>query len=105
VVRGNPEFRTIEGIGALTNPVLIVEVLPPSTETADRGAKFDAYKAIPSFSEYILIESETRYVVHFVKRLDGGWEGKAHIEGMLAFSCVNSTLSIDDIYEGISIGL
>lgn len=105
VACGDWEFRTVGGIGALTNPVLIVEVLSPSTETADRGAKFEAYKAIPSFSEYLLIESDSRYVVHYVKRPDGVWEGKAHIEGALRFACVDCTLSIEDIYEGISVGV
>jgi Uma2 family endonuclease len=105
VVCGNPEFRTISGVGTLSNPVLIVEVLSPSTQTADRGAKFEAYKAIRSFSEYLLIESDTRYVVHYVKRSDGSWDGKAHIEGILTFACVDRTLSIEDIYEGVSVGV
>jgi len=38
-------------------PSLIVEVLSESTERFDRGEKFDVYKHIPRFSEYLLVSS------------------------------------------------
>jgi Uma2 family endonuclease len=41
----------------LTNPVVVIEVLSPTTEKRDRGAKFKAYKALPSVQEYVLIGS------------------------------------------------
>jgi Uma2 family endonuclease len=43
----------------LKNPVLVIEVLSPSTEKRDRGAKFKAYKRLPSLQEYVLIGSES----------------------------------------------
>jgi Uma2 family endonuclease len=39
----------------LKNPVVVIEVLSPSTEKRDRGAKFKAYKRLPSLQEYVLI--------------------------------------------------
>jgi Uma2 family endonuclease len=105
VTCGNPEFLSVGGIDALINPVLIVEVLSPGTEAADRGAKFDAYKTIPSLRKYLLIESDSRYVVHYVKPLDGGWEGKAHIDGALTLASIDRELAIEEIYEGVSVGI
>lgn len=40
---------------AIVNPTLIVEVLSDSTERYDRDGKFEAYKKIPSFEEYVLV--------------------------------------------------
>lgn len=51
---------------ALTNPVLIIEVLSESTAAYDRGPKFHYYSELPSLREYVLVEQdsykiETRY--------------------------------------------
>ncbi|MDX1654593.1 MAG: Uma2 family endonuclease, partial [Candidatus Competibacteraceae bacterium] len=42
----------------LLNPLLIVEVLSRSTESYDRGAKFEHYRRIPELQEYLLIDQE-----------------------------------------------
>ncbi len=66
VVNGEPEFndnRTDE----LLNPLLIVEVLSPSTEGYDRGEKFRKYRSIPSLSEYLLISQLEPYIEHYFK--------------------------------------
>jgi Uma2 family endonuclease len=55
------------------NPLLIVEVLSPSTEGYDRGEKFAWYRTIPSFREYLLIDQERPHVEHYSKRDDGDW--------------------------------
>jgi Uma2 family endonuclease len=41
-------------------PVLLVEVLSPSTAAFDRGDKFAAYRLLPSLREYLLIDPITR---------------------------------------------
>lgn len=41
-------------------PVLLVEVLSPSTAAYDLGAKFAAYRQLPSLREYLVVEVETR---------------------------------------------
>ncbi len=47
---------------AITNPVVVVEVLSPSTEARDRGEKFEAYKQIASLREYVLVSQDERRV-------------------------------------------
>jgi Uma2 family endonuclease len=42
----------------LLNPVVIVEVLLPSTEQYDRGMKFQLYRTIESLNEYILVDQD-----------------------------------------------
>ncbi|MBC7553681.1 MAG: Uma2 family endonuclease, partial [Taibaiella sp.] len=58
VVCGEPEFLNNDEWNLL-NPVVIIEVLSPSTKSYDRGDKFKLYRDIPTLKEYILIEPET----------------------------------------------
>lgn len=57
---------------AITNPVVVVEVLSPSTEARDRGEKFEAYKRISSLKEYVLVSQDDRRV-EIRRRGDRGW--------------------------------
>ena len=56
------EEKSNEDKNAVTNPILIVEVLSKSTAAYDRGDKLYLYRGIPSFKEYVLIEQD-KYVV------------------------------------------
>lgn len=57
----------------LTNPQLIVEVLSDSTKNYDRGEKFEYYRRIRSFVEYLLIAQDRFHVGHYVHQEDGTW--------------------------------
>jgi len=54
-------------------PVLIVEVLSPSTAAYDRGAKFSIYRQLASLQEYVLIDIDTRTVDVYRIGPDGLW--------------------------------
>lgn len=58
----------------LTNPVLIVEVLSPTTEQEDRGNKWQQYQLIPSLREYVLISQSEPRVEWYRRLASGGWE-------------------------------
>ncbi len=49
----------------LLNPVLLVEILSPSTREYDRSSKFAHYRSIPSLQDYLLIDPEAVAVEHF----------------------------------------
>lgn len=55
----------------MRSPLLVIEVLSPSTEAYDRGEKFAAYRLIPSLGEYVLIDPE-RLAVEVYRRSDEG---------------------------------
>jgi Uma2 family endonuclease len=55
VVCGKPALADEEQ-DSLINPIVIFEVLSPSTELYDRGLKFQYYRTIPSLREYILVD-------------------------------------------------
>ena len=44
----------------VTNPLLLVEVLSNSTKAYDRDEKFAAYRTLPSFQEYLLIDQSQK---------------------------------------------
>jgi Uma2 family endonuclease len=54
VVRGELKTSSIDR-NAITNPILIIEVLSDSTEAYDRGEKFSHYRRLPSLREYLLL--------------------------------------------------
>ena len=54
-------------------PVMIVEVLSPSTAAYDRGEKFAHYRGIASLAEYVLVDLDTRRVDVHRKGSDGLW--------------------------------
>jgi Uma2 family endonuclease len=56
-----------------SEPVLLVEVLSPSTAGYDRGEKFAHYRHIQSLREYVLVDLDTRQTDVFRMRPDGLW--------------------------------
>ena len=79
------------------NPLLIVEVLSPSTEGYDRGKKFELYRAMPSFREYLLVHQDRRHVEHYSKQDEGSWLLREH-------AGADSTVTIARLPVRISLG-
>lgn len=46
---------------AITNPIVVLEVLSPSTEDYDLGAKFHHYRRLPSLREYVVLAQDRRF--------------------------------------------
>lgn len=90
---------------AVTNPAVIVEVLSKSSESDDRGKKFDLYRELESLSEYILIAQDEPQVERFVRQPDGSWLMTV-IKGLDADLEIQSAyrLSLSEIYEDVKLG-
>ena len=58
----------------IMNPLLIVEVSSRSTRKNDRTTKFEYYKTLPSFKEYVLIEQTTPWAVASYKITERTWQ-------------------------------
>jgi Uma2 family endonuclease len=57
----------------VTDPVLVIEVLSPSTMGYDKRDKFALYRSLPSLREYALIDPANRQVEVFTKADAGAW--------------------------------
>jgi len=102
IVCGKPEFAD-ERRDVLLNPTAIVEVLSPSTASFDRGFKFDAYTAVPSLREYVLIVSDFASVEAFSRQPDGRWllAKAVRQEESITLESVGCQLTLADIYENV----
>lgn len=57
----------------ITNPLIIAEVLSKSTRNYDKDKKFAAYRTIPTFQEYLLIDQYTMQVEQYYKTAQKQW--------------------------------
>ncbi len=97
------ESETISGLEVLLNPQVIIEVLSPSTEAFDRGAKFSYYKSIPSLREYILIATDRPHVTRFVKQTENEWINSDAIglDALLTLLQFGVDIPLSEIYRRI----
>jgi Uma2 family endonuclease len=84
----------------LLNPVLIIEVLSPSTTRRDVLTKFSDYRSLESFTEYVVIAQDERTILHYVKREDGIWAIQ-EVGDELRLVSVPVVLTLDEIYERV----
>lgn len=97
-----PVVRASDDVNAITNPVVLVEVLSATTEAWDRGGKFELYRGLPSLRHVVLVRQDAWRVEHFRRMDDGTWRLSVHGPGdALALDTVDATLGIDDLYDGI----
>ena len=102
VVRGTPRFEDAN-VDTLLNPALIVEVLSESTEDYDRGEKFDHYRGIVSFTDYLLVAQDRHCIEHFVRSPHGQWIRRelTAADGVLEIPSFGCRLSMADVYEDV----
>jgi Uma2 family endonuclease len=100
MVCGKPQFDSTQKDNLL-NPLLIVEVLSPSTQDYDRGKKFELYRTIESFREYLIIHQDRRFVEHHSKQDDGSWvlREQSGVEGAVAIDRLGIRISLADLYS------
>lgn len=103
VVCGKVEVERFNGADLLINPILIIEVLSPSTEAYDRGDKFSYYKSIPSFREYLLIAQHRPHITHYVKSANGNWDYEEvnGLESSIQLSTIDCSLALSELYNGV----
>ena len=99
VVCGEPQFSG-DRQDNLLNPLLIVEVLSPSTEGYDRGKKFELYRTINSFREYLIVHQDRRHVEHYSRQDDGSWLLREHSGpgSSVAVPGLGVQISLSDLY-------
>jgi Uma2 family endonuclease len=102
IVCGKAEYDPLDR-DTLLNPVAIIEVLSPSTESYDRGAKFRQYQQLPSVNEYILVSQTEPLVERYVRGSNGDWAYTAipGPAGELNFATVSARIPLADIYNGV----
>ncbi len=101
VVCGQPA-TTDEYLDTITNPKVIVEILSPSTEDYDYGTKFELYRRLPSFEEYLLIAQDRPRVEVFRKMSGERWVLSTYrgLDAEVALETVDVALRLAELYVG-----
>ena len=90
----------------ISNPVLIAEVLSPSTQDFDRGTKFGHYRTIDSLREYLVLWQDMAKIEQHTKTPEGFWLLR-EITGMEQSVCLDSlrgaVIKLADIYDKIEL--
>ena len=75
LVKGPSEYMPLRGeMKAITNPVMLVEVLSKSTHNFDLGQKFQRYKTIPSLQQILYVDSQSQRVISYRREeKKGAW--------------------------------
>ena len=84
-------------------PVIVVEVLSPSTRGRDLTDKMRGYFALPSVAHYLLIEQRERLVVHTFRNAAGRIETAFRTEGRIDLDPPGVALDIEDVYAGVGL--
>ena len=95
-------FERIGGVEALTNPVVIVEVLSPSTEAYDRGDKFTYYKSISTLREYLLVAQHRPHITHYTRDGEGwNYEELNEAAAELTLPTLDCVLALSEVYRNV----
>jgi len=99
VVCGKEERHPEDDL-AVTNPIVLVEVLSPSTEAYDRGEKLRHYKHISSLREVILVDHREKLVEVHHREEDGSWtRHQATPGGAVKLVSVGCELGVAEVYR------
>lgn len=87
----------------LLNPVVIIEVLSPSTRNYDRGDKFMLYRSIPCLRDYVLVESESVLVEHYQRIAKHEWHMHEYQQRSDEFNMasIGQRLEVARFYAGL----
>ena len=100
VVCGKPVYH--EGRETIaTNPIFLCEVLSPSTEADDRGAKWGSYRQIASLQHYLIVAAN-KNAVELYTRLDAeNWRFQTYerLDAQIDLDALHIQISVADIYD------
>jgi Uma2 family endonuclease len=108
VINGEPEFNGKRN-DEILNPLLIVEVLSPTTQGYDCGEKFRKYRSIPSLNEYLLISQSEVYIEHYSKSDSTSEKGDIwqlqvsnRLDQKITLPSLNIEIALTEIYRRIT---
>jgi Uma2 family endonuclease len=96
--------KSKDEINAVTNPILIVEVVSKSSASYDRGDKFYFYRQIETLQEYIIIEQE-KALVEIYKRKGDLWKITriSGLECKIFLSSLDVEIDLVEVYRDVEI--
>ncbi len=87
-----------DGTIETSDPLLVAEVVSPSSRARDAGAKLDDYFQLPSLRHYLIIKTETRSIIHHWRDEAGDLHTKLHPEGVLRLEPPGISIAVADVF-------
>ncbi len=102
VVCDEPKFQD-DVHDTLLNPLILIEILSDSTESYDRGKKFQFYRSIQSLREYVLVSQDQSHVEKYVKHGDGFWllSEASGMDGAITLDSIECDIALVDVYDKV----
>jgi len=85
---------------AATNPVIVVEVLSPSTQSVDSGEKLADYFRVPSIQHCLVVRSRRQEIIHHARRAGQEIVSRAVNVGVIRLDPPGIILDVAEIYAG-----
>jgi Uma2 family endonuclease len=87
----------------LLNPTLLIEVLSPTTESYDRGAKFAHYRTLESLTDYVLILQTEARIEHFARQSPDKWLLSVYqgLEAVAFLPSIGCELPLSEVYDKV----
>lgn len=104
VICDEPEYLDDQRDTVL-NPKAIFEVLSPSTESFDRGGKFERYRDYnPTLTDYVLVAQDKPYVEHYQRQANGDWlcSYYSSLKAKAVIASIDVTLRLRDVYDRVT---
>ncbi len=91
------------GAVVVSDACLVVEVTSPSTARFDRSEKLDVYRRSRSLMTYLIVEQAWKRVTRHWRDSHGEWQQEEfNGEGAIPIPCPETTLTLDEVYEGLA---
>ena len=90
---------------AIMNPLLVIEVLSPSTEDYDRKDKFMKYRTLESFKEYVIIQQNSAEILTLFRSEPHIWEEQEFtgVSNSVYFKSIDVYLPLALIYKNVEL--
>ena len=88
----------------ITNPTLIVEVLSKSTKSYDKGLKFEQYRTLPTFREYMIVYQTIPKVQTWYKEAENLWRISSAfgLDSAIKLYSMGCTITLKNIYKRVN---
>lgn len=105
VVTSGAEHFDENGRDTLLNPLIIIEVLSRTTESYDRGAKFEHYRRLDTLAEYLLVAQDRPHLEHYRRQSDGHWlfSDASGLDAMIELSAIECRLALAEVYDKVAL--
>ena len=90
------------GVSAETTPVLLIEILSPSTRAYDLVTKLPAYKQMPTLQTILYVEQDRPDVLVIERQAPNRWAETRLQHPTDSFLIAEQTVSLEQVYRGLA---